>query len=96
MNMKERDMVSDVLSGTKASMSTYTNAIAECSNPTLRNALVQLRSEAEQFQNQLSQLATQKGYYPPAQQATQQEKQQVKSQLSQGNMQQTPNLNNMR
>lgn len=83
-NMKEKDMVNDVLAGTKASMTSYTNAIGECSNTSLRNALTQLRSEAEQFQNQLGQIATQKNYYPSSQQATNQDKQQVKNALSQG------------
>lgn len=82
MNMQERDMVNDVLSGTKSSMVTYTNAIGECSNKSLKNALTQLRAEAEQFQDQLGQIATQKGYYPPAQNATPQDKQQLKSALS--------------
>ncbi|MDK2917614.1 MAG: hypothetical protein PWQ37_347 [Candidatus Petromonas sp.] len=84
MGMQERDMVNDVLSMTKASMSDYTKAIGECSNTSLRNALTQLRGEAEQFQNQLAQIATQKGYYTTAQNVTPQDRQQVKSQLSQG------------
>jgi len=82
MNMQERDMVNDILYGTKASMTSYTNAIGECSNKSLRNALTQLRAEAEQFQDQLSQIATQKGYYPTSQNATPQNKQQIKSELS--------------
>ncbi|MCT4566380.1 MAG: spore coat protein [Maledivibacter sp.] len=84
MAMQEKEMVCDVLSMTKASMSDYTNSIGGCSNQSLRNALTQLRAEAEQFQNQLAQIATQKGYYPTSQPATQQDKQQLKSQLTQG------------
>lgn len=84
MAMQEKHMVCDVLSMTKASMSDYTNSIGACSNQSLRNALTQLRTEAEQFQNQLAQLATQKGYYPTSQPATPQDKQQLKTQLSQG------------
>lgn len=82
MNMQEKDMVNDILSGTKASMTSYTNAIGECSNKSLRNAFTQLRSEAEQFQDQLAQIAIQKGYYPTSQNANQQDKQQIKSELS--------------
>lgn len=84
MAMQEKHMVCDVLSTTKASMSDYTTSIGECSNKSLRDVLTQLRSEAEQFQDQLAQIATQKGYYPTSQPATQQDKQQLKTQLNQG------------
>lgn len=81
--MRERDMVSDVLTMTKNSMNDYERAIGESSNTELRNALKQLRDDAEKFHEQLSQIATQKGYYPSSQTVSQQERQQVKSQLSQ-------------
>ena len=84
MAMQEKHMVCDVLSMTKASMSDYTTSIGECSNQSLRTALTQLRSEAEHFQDQLAQIATQKGYYPTSQPATAKDKQELKSQLSQG------------
>ncbi len=83
MAMQEKHMVCDVLSMTKASMSDYTTAIGESSNPSLKNAYTQLRSEAEQFQNQLAQIAIQKKYYPTSQPATVQDKQQLKTQLNQ-------------
>lgn len=82
--MQERDMVNDVLSMTKAGASDYTRAISECSNENLRNTLKQMRDGDEQFQYQLAQIAIQKNYYTPAQQANQQEMQQIKSQLMQG------------
>ncbi|RKD30612.1 spore coat protein [Thermohalobacter berrensis] len=81
--MQERDIVNDVLAMTKASLSDYTKAISECSNQQLRGALQQLRGEAEQFQSQLAQIATQKNYYQPAGQVSSQERQQLKSQLTQ-------------
>ncbi|MGF7060361.1 spore coat protein [Brassicibacter mesophilus] len=81
--MQERDMVNDVLTMTKASMGSYEVAIGCCSNQQLRSALQKLRDEAEQFQYQLYQIAEQKGYYTPAQQASQQEITQLKNQLSQ-------------
>ncbi len=67
--MRDQDMVNDILSGTKASINTYTTAITECSNEQLRSTLQTLRNEAEQLQYQLYQMAEQKGYYmaaPPA------------------------------
>lgn len=82
--MKEKDMVSDVLAGTKASIDSYTKAITECANQQLRGTLQQLRNEAEQFQYQLFQIAEQKGYYTPAPTADQKTIQQVKNGLTGG------------
>ncbi len=80
--LSEKDMVSDVLSMTKASMDAYTRAIGCASNQELRGALTQLRDEAEQFQYELSKIAEQKGYYPGSRTVNQQQRQQLKSQLS--------------
>ena len=77
-------MVNDVLSMTKAGMSDYTRAIGEASDQNLRQTLQQIRNGDEQFQYNLYQAAEQKGYYKPAQSVSQQELQQMKSQLSQG------------
>ena len=79
--MQEKDMVMDILCGTKASINSYTKAIVETSNQQLRTTLQNLRNEAEQFQYQLYQIAEQKGYYVPAPQAAQGDVQQVKSKL---------------
>lgn len=81
--MQERDIVSDVLSMTKASIQSYGMAITECSNQQLRNTLQKLRDEAEQFQYQLSQIAEQKGYSSPPPTANQQDINQIKNQLNQ-------------
>ncbi|NMA85938.1 MAG: spore coat protein [Tissierellia bacterium] len=82
--MQEKDMVSDILAGTKASIDSYTKAITECANQQLRSTLVQLRNEAEQFQYQLFQIAEQKGYYTPAPAADSNSIQEVKSGLTGG------------
>lgn len=82
--MQEKEMVDDILSGTKASIDYYSRAITECANQQLRSTLQQLRNEAEQFQYQLFQIAEQKGYYKPAPTADQQSIQEVKSGLSGG------------
>lgn len=82
--MQEKDMVSDVLSGTKASLNNYTKAISECANQQLRNTLTQLRNADEQFQYQLFQIAEQKGYYMPAPTANQKDIQEIKSGLTGG------------
>ncbi|MBS4539250.1 spore coat protein [Clostridium sp. D2Q-11] len=84
--MKEKDMVNDVLSMTKASIGAYTNAIAATSNMELRTSLEQLRNEAEQFQYELGKIANQKGYYPSPEIANHQDRQQIKNKLTQGTM----------
>ncbi|WP_026894550.1 spore coat protein [Clostridiisalibacter paucivorans] len=84
--MNEKQIVNDVLSMTKSSMDAYTKAIGCSSNPQLRGALQQLRDEAEQFHYDLYKIAEQKGYYNTAKTINQQDRQQLKSQLSQGNM----------
>lgn len=82
--MQERDMVNDVLSTTKSSLTAYTSAISECGNQVLRGTLQQLRNEAEQFQYQLFQIASTKGYYSPAPEASTKDIQDVKNGLSAG------------
>jgi len=79
--MQERDIVNDLIVGTKASINAYTTAIQECSNQQLRSTLQNLRNEAEQFQYQLYQMAEQKGYYTPAPQANKNDINQIKSSL---------------
>ncbi len=80
--MQERDIVNDVLGGTKASINCYTTAIMECSNQQLRSTLQTLRNEAEQMQYQLFQMAEQKGYYVPAPPANKNDVNHIKTTLS--------------
>lgn len=82
MQMQDKDMVSDVLSQVNASLTNYASAIAQCSNPQLRQTLTQIRNADEQFQFQLSQKAEQKGFYQPAKQADQSTIQQYRSMLT--------------
>lgn len=80
--MQEKDIVIDILSGSKASIGSYTKSITECSNPQLRSTLQTLRNEAEAAQFQLYQIASQKGYYVQAPAANQNDINQVKSDLT--------------
>lgn len=80
--MQERDIVNDILGGTKASINCYTTAIQECSNQQLRSTLQTLRNEAEQMQYQLYQIAEQKGYYTPAPTANTNDINQLKTTLT--------------
>lgn len=90
--MRDQDIVNDVLNGTKASINTYTSAIQECVNPTLRTTLQTLRDEAEQMQYQIFQMAEQKGWYMPAPEANENDIQKIKSGLS-SSAQSSPNHN---
>lgn len=85
--MNEKDMVSDILSGTKASLSSYVKAITECSNQNLRQTFQQMRDGDEKFQYDLYKVASSKGYYNPAPECSQQDIQQIKSELSSTSMQ---------
>lgn len=80
--MKEKDIVNDILSGSKASIGSYTTAITECSNQQLRTTLQTLRNEAEMAQYQLFQIASQKGYYVPSTEASTADINRVKTNLS--------------
>lgn len=82
--MQEKDMVLDVLSGSKASLGTYAKAITECSNQGLRQTLQQMRDSDEKFQYDLYKIAEQKGYYMTAPQANQNDASSIKSHLSPG------------
>ena len=81
-HMQDKEMVNDVLSSVKGSLTTYSTVISETANQQLRQTLQQIRNSDEQFQYQLFQMAEQKGFYTPAAQASSVEVQQVKSQVS--------------
>ena len=71
--LHEKDMVADVLSGTKASLSTYAKVIMESNDPNLRHTFQQMRDGDEKFQYDLYKIAASKGYYHPAPPANQQD-----------------------
>lgn len=81
--MCEKDMVMDILSGTKASIGSYAKIITECANQNLRTMFQQMRDADEKFQYDLYKIAVQKGYYVSAPIAPQNDLQNVKSQLMQ-------------
>jgi len=64
--MQEKEMVLDILSGTKAGIGNYAKVITECSNQGLRTKFQQMRDSDEKFQYDLYKLAESKGYYHPA------------------------------
>ncbi len=79
--MQEKDIVNDVLSQTKSSISNYAKVITECCDQNLRKTFQQMRDGDEQFQYNLYKIAEKKGYYTPSPQVSPNESGQLKTQL---------------
>ena len=79
--MEEKYMVNDILEGTKGNLKTYAGVITEANNTNLRQTIQEIRNSCETFQYDLYRVANMKGYYTPAAQATQNEINQVKTQV---------------
>ncbi|MBU5592884.1 spore coat protein [Clostridium sp. MSJ-4] len=80
--MQDKDMVNDVLSMVNGSLSGYASAISQTENEQLRQTLQQIRNNDENCQYNLYKVASQKGFYKPASQATSQQIQEIKSQFN--------------
>lgn len=79
--MDEKTLVNDILNSIKAELKTYQSIITETENTALRQTVQQIRNNDESFQYELYKIAELKGYYKPAQPATQQEIETVKNEL---------------
>ena len=77
--MEEKTMINDIIKDLKFSINDYQNAICECENIGLRQTLQQIRNNDESFQYELFKVANTKGYYKPAQKASQTEIETVKT-----------------
>lgn len=84
--MDEKTMVSDALVGANNELKMFGDMISQTENKELKQCLKQLRNDCEMSQEKLYQIAREKSYYVPAAKATEEEKQHVKSILTQGNM----------
>ena len=82
--MQEKDIVLDVLSGVKSSLSHYATFISETDCPNLRQTFQQMRDGDEKFQYDLYKIAAQKGYYAGSPQASPQDMSAVKASLTSG------------
>lgn len=80
--MEEKYMVNDALNSVKNALTTYQGAINECANMQLRQALQQIRNNTESFQYEVFKVAQVKGYYKPAQTASQEEINTVKNDVN--------------
>ena len=79
--MDEKTMINDVLEQTKSKLTCYQIAISETENIELRQTLKQLRDNLESFQYELFKVANSKGYYIPAEVASEKEIQKVRKEL---------------
>lgn len=84
--MDEKTMVSDALVGVNGELKMFGEMIPQTENKELKQCLKQLRNECEISQEKLYHIAREKSYYVPAAKATAEEKQHVKSVLTQGTM----------
>ena len=82
--MQEKEIVLDVLGGTKASLAHYATFISETGNPALRQTFQQMRNDDEKFQYDLYKIAEQKGYYVSSPNASQHDLTSIKSSLTSG------------
>ena len=80
--LQEKDIVLDVLAGTKSSVTGYATFITETANPNLRQTFQQMRDGDEKFQYDLYKIAEQKGYYTCSPAASQQDMSTIKTSLA--------------
>lgn len=78
MEMQEKTMVTDTLTGINGELIRYAEMIPQTENKELKQTLKQFRMACEQSQEELYQIAREKSYYVPAQQATKEEVEHVK------------------
>ncbi len=79
MQLNEKTMVADTLTGINGELVRFGEMIAQTENPELKQTLKQFRNTCEQSQEELYKLAREKSYYVPAAKAIQEEVDHVKS-----------------
>ena len=78
MQMNEKTMVADTLTGINGELVRFGEMIKKKKNSELKQTLKQFRNACEQSQEELYKIAREKSYYVPAAKATQQEIDHVK------------------
>ena len=86
MEMQEKTMVADTLTGINGELVRYAEMIPQTENKELKQTLKQFRMACEQSQEELYQIAREKSYYVPAAKATQEEVDHVKSLFTGGTL----------
>lgn len=82
--LQDKDITNDYLNGLNASLKGYAGYISDANNMELRQTLINLRNGDESRQRTVYSYALQQGHYKPAQVASQQEIQQIKTELTAG------------
>ena len=77
--LEEKTMVADALTGINGELMRFGEMIPQTDNKELKTTLKQLRAACEQSQEELYQIAREKSYYVPAEKATQEEIEHVRS-----------------
>ena len=80
--MKEKDIMNDYLSMINSSLTEYASIIAQTDNQQLRQTIQQMRNKDEVRQYTIYEKAKQKGYYKPAQPASQADIDTIKSEVT--------------
>lgn len=86
MQMQEKTMVADTLTGINGELLRYAEMIPQTENKELKQALKQLRTTCEQSQEELYQIARDRAYYVPASKATQEEVAHVRDLFTSGTL----------
>ena len=84
--MQEKIMVSDTLASINGELVRFGEMISQTENKELKSTLKQMRAACEQSQEQLYEIAREKSYYVPAQKASQEEVNHVKSLFTSGTL----------
>ena len=75
----EKTMVADTLAGINGELTRFGEMIPQTENKELKTTLKQFRAACEQSQEELYQIAREKSYYVPAEKASKEEIDHVKS-----------------
>lgn len=84
--LTEKTMVVDALNGVNGELSRFGEMIPQTENKELKQCLKQIRNECELSQEKLYQVAREKSFYVPAEKASRQEIDHVKSVITQNSM----------
>lgn len=86
MQMQEKTMVADTLTGINGELVRFAEMIPQTENKELKQTLKQFRTACEQTQEELYEIARSKSYYVPAAKATDSEVQHVRDLFTSGTL----------
>lgn len=86
MQMQEKTMVADTLTGINGELVRFAEMIPQTENKELKQTLKQFRTACEQTQEELYEIARSKSYYVPAAKATEEEVKHVKDLFTSGTL----------